>query len=39
MLNAASLHAFEFPVDLCMHLIKNTSTVFKNTLSMGEKYM
>ena len=39
LLKFASLHAFVFPVNLCMHLIKTTSTVFINSPSMGEKYM
>jgi hypothetical protein len=34
-----SKYAFVFPVNLCMHPIKNASTVFINSPSMGEKYM
>ena len=39
LLQFASMHAFVFPVNLCMHPIKNTSTVFKSSPSMEEKYM
>ena len=39
LLKFASMHAFVFPVNLCMHPIKNASTVFINSSSMGEKLM
>ena len=39
LLQFASMHAFVFPVNLCMHPIKNASTVFINSPSMGKKYM
>ena len=39
LLQFASMHAFVFPVNLCMHPIKNASTVFISSLPMGEKYM
>jgi hypothetical protein len=39
LLKIASMHAFVFPVNLCMYPIKNTSTVFINRPCMGEKYM
>jgi hypothetical protein len=39
LLKIASMHAFVFPVNLCMHPINNTSTVFINSSSMGKKYI
>ena len=35
-LKISSMHAFVFPVNLCMHPI-TTTTVFINSPSMGEK--
>jgi hypothetical protein len=39
LLKFACLHAFVLPVYLCMHPIKNASTVFINSPSMAKKYM
>ena len=39
LLKFASMHTFVFPENLCMHPIKNASTVLINSSSMGEKHM
>jgi hypothetical protein len=39
LLKFASMHAFLFPVNLCMNPTNSISTIFMNSPSMGEKYM
>jgi hypothetical protein len=43
LLKIASMHTFVFSINsymrACKHPIKNISTVFINSTSMGEKYM